>query len=105
MFLSNFHMLITFVTNTEDNGAAIVLMVSGSNPSDALTVIPVVAGFPIRKILPSTDKIGKLGHRLKGMFTRDAIQITKEDARITIVAKQNQTVSYWLEGAADPGVE
>jgi hypothetical protein len=76
-------MLKAFVADAENNGTAVMLVVSGSNPSDALAVIPVVAGFSICKPLPSANEIRKLGHRLEGMLPRNAIQITDENATET----------------------
>lgn len=71
-----------FVANTNDNSAPIVLLVSSSNPSYALAVIPVIASLTVRKLFTSADEVGELGHGLERMFSLEAVEVSDEDAAV-----------------------
>lgn len=79
--------------------------VSRPHPSNAIGMVEVVPELTIREELARTNQIAQLRNRLLGVLACTSVQVTPENARISVGSKQDQAVCDGLERGIDPAFE
>lgn len=103
---ANVHALVTVTSAVaQHHGASVVTCRASPGPSDTIRMVPEVLLFSSSKVLSGLDELIEvvhLGHRrLRVSFGMAAIQISQEDAGVSLGAQEDERIGQRLESSRD----